>query len=217
VERIEDIFPKEKYLAVPMVCFCDIPLKFIDEHVKRYGKYGIAFNKEWALKKGIQPINYRPDGASLSRILPELQLHVNQLSKSAEVSVTDLLGISKSITQLGTVSKPYRDIRNNYIDREWRFVDSEYDPEFVSNYIPELKDNPTRKKLNNEYLRSYHDSCYLRFELNDIEHIVVPTKKETKRVLDFIDGFDTTDNNGELIKLSLAQKVIDLDTVKRDI
>ena len=31
IENVQSFFPNESYLAIPMVCFCDIPLKFITQ------------------------------------------------------------------------------------------------------------------------------------------------------------------------------------------
>lgn len=51
-----------KKIAYPMKCFCDINLHRIAEHLAWYGYYGLAFSKEWGMKKKIQPIQYiNPD------------------------------------------------------------------------------------------------------------------------------------------------------------
>ena len=45
-------------IAVPMRCFCDIRLHDLPAHIEYYGACGIAFPKQWGMKKGIQPIHY---------------------------------------------------------------------------------------------------------------------------------------------------------------
>ena len=48
----------EFVVGIPMASFCDIPITLLYEHNKRYGNYGIALSKEWAIKKGLTPIMY---------------------------------------------------------------------------------------------------------------------------------------------------------------
>lgn len=45
-------------IAIPMKCFCDIPLSQVGDHTKQYGEYGIGLTKEWGKKKGISPVFY---------------------------------------------------------------------------------------------------------------------------------------------------------------
>ena len=45
-------------VGIPMSSFCDIPISLLDEHNKRYGNYGIALSKEWAIKNGLTPVMY---------------------------------------------------------------------------------------------------------------------------------------------------------------
>lgn len=45
-------------VGIPMASFCDIPITLLDEHNKRYGNYGIALRKEWAIGKGLTPVMY---------------------------------------------------------------------------------------------------------------------------------------------------------------
>jgi hypothetical protein len=52
-------------IALPMVCFCDIPLSQIRNHIKNYGGYAIGLLKEWGISNGINPVMYSlPDSLS---------------------------------------------------------------------------------------------------------------------------------------------------------
>lgn len=45
-------------LAVPMVCFCDIPLSKVKDHVGKYGSFGIGLTKEWGIREKVSPLIY---------------------------------------------------------------------------------------------------------------------------------------------------------------
>ena len=45
-------------VSIPMKCFCDINLHRLGKHLDCYGYYGIAFTKEWGMRKHIQPVLY---------------------------------------------------------------------------------------------------------------------------------------------------------------
>ena len=51
----EDFQPE---FALLMVCFCDIPLSQIRNHVEVYGGYAIGLSKEWGIENGINPVMY---------------------------------------------------------------------------------------------------------------------------------------------------------------
>lgn len=53
VETIDYLNVQMKHIAYPMICFCDINLHKMSEHIGFYGAYGIAFSKEWGMNKGI--------------------------------------------------------------------------------------------------------------------------------------------------------------------
>lgn len=40
------------------VCFCDIPLGIIKEHINWYGEYGIGLNRDKAKENGCSPVFY---------------------------------------------------------------------------------------------------------------------------------------------------------------
>ncbi|MCH8999278.1 MAG: hypothetical protein IID48_13605 [Proteobacteria bacterium] len=48
-------------LIVPTVtCFCDIPLKSLGIHMKKYGKFAVGFKREYLLQYGVRPVIYVP-------------------------------------------------------------------------------------------------------------------------------------------------------------
>lgn len=72
VENVEYLNIERKKVAYPMICFCDINLHKISGHIDFYGKYGIAFSKEWGKMKGIQPIQYINPNSILSKDFSEV-------------------------------------------------------------------------------------------------------------------------------------------------
>ena len=60
-------------VAYPMVCFCDIPLSRVGDHVGFYGDYGIGVTREWAQTNELSPVLYisqnTPVHSSLSSLL----------------------------------------------------------------------------------------------------------------------------------------------------
>ncbi|MCF2488087.1 abortive infection system antitoxin AbiGi family protein [Dyadobacter sp. CY347] len=64
-----------RYQHIPMVCFCDIRLSAISDHLKTYGfdagdnikrAYAIGLTKTWGQKNGLNPILYLVPGSDLS-------------------------------------------------------------------------------------------------------------------------------------------------------
>ena len=39
--------------AIPMTCFCDLPMSHIASHLEFYGSYGLGLSKEWGIKNGL--------------------------------------------------------------------------------------------------------------------------------------------------------------------
>lgn len=43
-----------------MVCFCDIPVQDLTIHMQKYSSFGLAFSKDFIIKKGGTPVYYLP-------------------------------------------------------------------------------------------------------------------------------------------------------------
>ena len=50
IENFSNSKNQEILIGFPMVCFCDIPLSQILDHINTYGKYGIGLFKKWGIK-----------------------------------------------------------------------------------------------------------------------------------------------------------------------
>lgn len=42
----------------PMICFCDIPLSKIHNHIEFYGAYGVGISKKWGIANNLNPVWY---------------------------------------------------------------------------------------------------------------------------------------------------------------
>ncbi len=65
-----------------MVCFCDIPLSRISDHVNFYGQYGLGMTREWATANGLNPILYLAGENSIMAELRKLNDHANAVEKT---------------------------------------------------------------------------------------------------------------------------------------
>jgi hypothetical protein len=178
LEKIE--FSKNSYnVAFPMVCFCDIPLSQIKNHIETYGYYGIGMKKSWAEKMKLNPILYLRKKSKLTERIS--RLFENVQNKDFNNSPM-LLQTKKDILELLRYTKPYNgDFKRidkvipnvrYYNEREWRF-------------IPDLPDNKrylTEDQYNNKLLLADANSALqkhkLSFEPDDIKYIFVNNDSE---------------------------------------
>ena len=128
LENFNTVFPgpSQEYLelAIPMVCFCDIPLSQTREHISTYGCYGIGLTKEWGKRKGITPVTYTYPDSLFSKVVREL------------IQQTQPYGNREYLYNLARFIKPYNgslwrsdgEKRNVtfYNEREWRFIPLEH-------------------------------------------------------------------------------------------
>ncbi|WP_373523651.1 abortive infection system antitoxin AbiGi family protein [Aquiflexum sp.] len=224
IETVQDFFPNKKFIATPMVCFCDIPLKFISrDHTKRYGSYGIGFKKDWGIKNKVSPILYRLEQSGFSNSFLNSSFELNTIIERLEglkmlygESDSEILDIQYMVGALHSHSenmagfiKSYEELykgqnRNNYIDREWRWVHERTKKEFH-----DKDDEDYRKRLNIKY---HKNPDYLFFEIDDLNYLVVKEKKDIDLMMDKIRKLSLS----EVEKFALVQKIIDIDSINSD-
>jgi len=122
--------------GVPMVCFCDIPLSKVKEHISVYKGYGIGCTKAWGIERGVTPLVYvKPTSETVQGIQKAL-ITLRNLSyvneEDGKMNGPVIRGIRESLNRLKKFIKPYEgrfehngqvfESKRFYDEREWRFV-----------------------------------------------------------------------------------------------
>jgi hypothetical protein len=204
IEDVSDFYLKEKYVAIPMVCFCDIPLKFISEHPMVYGDYGIGLKKGWGIAKGINPILYRTE-SQINKYL-EAILSATQSTTTNAAGTFSLTVVQDNVLRLSNFTKKYKtEGIINYFDREWRFV-----PAISEMVFMKAKSKKERAKINSNYFDRSPD--YIPFRLSDIRYIIAPSKRQVKNLIAAIQLLKMSNTQ----KYQLCQLIVDLKSIKKD-
>ncbi len=105
-------------LSVPMACFCDIPKGNTKQHREKYGKYAIGFEKEWGIKKGINPVTYLTPESDYAAAIRKLNILTAGIEK-----YDSNYDIRNSLFKIVCFLKLYEDEKFRYYDeREWRYI-----------------------------------------------------------------------------------------------
>ena len=206
-------------IVFPMVCFCDINLSRLDSHVKYYGPYGIALQKEWGIDQGIQPIHYINENSNIRKDLTYLFsksynsiLEDELVSEYNDYLLTHLLFIKPLV---GKMLKDEEYDEKNFTDeREWRYVPEINEEDNVNLIIPKSyidRDNAydcySNKLKNIKHL-------WLHFNYEDVEYIMVYNEKDREEIIRFIEEeIDTKDRKKKDILIS---KIIVYDIINKD-
>lgn len=189
----QSVLPKLKLrLAVPMVCFCDIPLSQISGHISTYGKYAIGIKKDWAIKQGVSPILYVHDNSLIpNTILEEIKSLSDSVLKNPNGSAS--LKMRKYL-DAACMMKPYEgyDERSGnsvrfYDEREWRYVPPREADDQLCYLLEDLyKDEHVRMAVN-----TGNEKYGVEFNPDVINYLIVANDKDVldlKRKIEEIKG-----------------------------
>lgn len=202
-------------LAVPMVCFCDIPLSQISEHTLKYGEYAIGIKKNWAIEQGVSPILYVHDNSLiLKTVLSEIKEISKDVLKNPEGEAS--LRMKKYVDAV-CMMKPYEGLDERlgktvryYDEREWRYVPPrESADQFV--YLTEaiFKEEVAREKINKE-----NEKYGVEFNPDVINYLIVANEQDVlnlKRAIEEIKG-GFSYNSVQL----LMTKIISMERIRED-
>lgn len=201
-ENVDYLDIDHHQILYPMICFCDITVHRLEEHMQTYGEYGIAFSKSWGISRGIQPLQYINPCSILKEDFSKAfasAMETEYDSFTANFLLTNMLYM-KPIE--GIMPRNGKDVFKNFTDEcEWRYV-----PNVASIDLPQVvveDDAASIGKLNATI--EENDSCWLKFDFSDIKHIIIPTEDDFEELCNVIDRIV---GGEEAIKRKLISKVI---------
>jgi hypothetical protein len=195
------------HTGIPMVCFCDIPEKFITPHKNKYGSYGIAMEKEWGVEQRITPITYVHKNSLNYNSLQTILKVYNENEEA--IKSKDYLGdesfakgkrykpgaaedFADAYHSLLFLFKPYigDDFSGSdvcfYDEREWRFYPSHVIPAYLPGewYYMNDEGKYTIDLIQWEsYVISLKKIYSLKFPLSAVKAIYVKSNEEKEKII----------------------------------
>lgn len=178
--------------AIPMVCFCDLPLSRTEAHLATYGRYGIGLTKEWGRRNGVTPVLYVHPESPLYQNLSSLigQLRTRALTASADGAGSLLSDVLEVVCYMKPYEGPfyrggtYKEGVRFYNEREWRYVPPR-DKRVYAKGISrtEFENEEGRASLNAELA----SLVSLGFGPDDIRYVLVSTEDEIPKTMDLME------------------------------
>lgn len=191
-------------MAIPMVCFCDIPLSRIKTHISYYGNYGIGMTKSWGIKNGICPINYADKNSSSSKYMQGLLEFMaatvnNKGMEKAQINLAYLIRFVKPY--IGDFWRSSGTIKNHhfYDEREWRYV-----PESDLLGLPfKLSKNQFLNSIERtEANTNMSNKCKINFEPDDIKYIIIEKEDQITSMINAIERIKNKYDSTTMKKLT---------------
>ena len=217
-------------MAFPMVCFCDIPLSRLREHLDLYGGYGIGLTKEWGMLKGISPVTYVHEESGSYRVFQGIWdklRELNDLREKDSQNNKKRFDSFEELVEFASYMKPceghmFRDggfvQKNFYEEREWRYV-----PHLVGKSFE--KNSKVLVRLTKE---DYLDSIKLElanrvlgfsekldFSPPDIRYLFVRNESEILPFVKSVEGIKGTKYSPNTVRL-LTTRIMSSDRISLD-
>lgn len=185
---------------VPMVCFCDIPLGQIKEHLGWYGNFAIGIRRDYARMHGINPVWYLHSDNLILKRLYNSKEHIELKESPILPYIKQFLGYQK-------ISDGTRKKKKFYDEREWRYIpqDNIYRAELI------LKG----KHIENEALvESNKKETFMPLKLETIEYIIVNNEENKTRLYEVLR--DLSDNNSRVSYEKLISSILTCNQIRKD-
>ena len=205
----QDVYAK---VYIPMICFCDIPLGNIKDHIHFYGNYGIGMKKKWAQKNKLNPVFYIDENSDL---LEYMSLLLTQFEKTVvdkqHINAVDMNVLFQYCKMFdGNMERHGKKFKRRFYDeREWRYIPNiklfkNESVIFEEDYI-----EPIKSKLNSLMLR-----FRLEYDPEDINYIIIENESKRNHTLKMIDRIGG--NMSDEKKRVLCSKIISSEQIFKD-
>ncbi len=172
------------YISYPMVCFCDIPLTRLEEHVGFYGEYGLGMTKQWAKTNGLNPLIYlsqsTPVSIALSRLFNNNHHATGGYYQGSAEDINSIISYVKpeeGNMMVGAIPTP----KEFYQENEWRYVPK---VEAIRQWI--TKEEHLNSLMLNACNETAKNNGTLQITPKDIKYIFVKSDAEIPGIIDFI-------------------------------
>lgn len=193
---------KVREIGVPMVSFCDLKLSEVSSHMSKYGHYGIGLTKEWANRKGLNPVLYisqhSPFTDGLIKGLDGIHAHRRKLEENDNYNElsTDYMNIFNTYRYVKNYEASLERKGHEKIEkyrfadeREWRYVpplddgSSSHSINKNSSIAPFVPTSSIRTKKQKNDLNSSIRHITLHFEPEDIRYLIVERDEEISELI----------------------------------
>jgi len=225
LEHIDNISKEAIDLAIPMVCFCDIPLSQIKDHVNTYGEYAIGLSKEWAMSNGISPVFYLHYGSLTNEMINKLfkasynldkvnSNIKNELTASNSMNYFQFLFFCKSYNGRMWRNGILEQNKTFYDEREWRFIPNLAELDSLGANMVISKDIHENVQLRNRYNRDI-ENIKIKFSPKDIKYIIIEKEQERLKMIRIIEQIKGSDYSMDDLK-ELNSKIISVEQIRED-
>ncbi|MEI6758030.1 MAG: abortive infection system antitoxin AbiGi family protein [Chlorobium sp.] len=206
------IYQDDSYFdyLIPAICFCDIPLSAISDHIAEYGEYGIGLKRDWAYSNKLNPVIYYSEDSYFVQTFYELMNLLQEDNSSAGDRTRPL---SKHLFHYYKPHTGY-DFKNKeekcfYDEREWRFVPR------IDNNLDLIIHCDEQKTEFIEQLRNSTEKLKLEFQPNDISFIIIKDESERLKFIRKIKEIKGRYSHDDVE--ILTSKILTVERINKDI
>lgn len=203
--------------AIPMVCFCDIPLSLLINHIHRYGHYGLGMTKEWGIKKGLNPVIYFNKNSHLAKKFSVLTNDLIWEHTLTAQAFHEIIGYMKQYE--GTLFRNGRTVKDNvrfYDEHEWRYVP---DRSILIDNSIELSIQKHRymnsKELADANRKLEMEPTRLSFQADDIKYVIISEENQINQMIEKLRDIKGSRYDKDTVD-RLVSRIITVKQIKND-